>query len=131
MERLRNDGWNLKAVIDLTFTSRYYSPKVCQVSTIVMATDYTSLFLRSLKVWECVIGRYLVLGERYQEMRSTQGKHGSSILKSNSSVTLKDRLYFHSFSQSLSDGLLTCNDNDVVAVHCTHGLNRTGYLVCR
>ena len=29
VERLKGDGWNLKAVIDLTFTSRYYSPKVC------------------------------------------------------------------------------------------------------
>ena len=29
VERLKVAGWNLKAVIDLTFTSRYYSPKVC------------------------------------------------------------------------------------------------------
>lgn len=28
VEQLREAGWNLRAVIDLTYTSRYYDPKV-------------------------------------------------------------------------------------------------------
>lgn len=35
------------------------------------------------------------------------------------------------FASNLSGYLTSCENSDVVAVHCTHGLNRTGYLVCR
>lgn len=42
-----------------------------------------------------------------------------------------DPSVWFSFSALLSDCLTSCENNDLVAVHCTHGLNRSGYLVCR
>ena len=39
-------------------------------------------------------------------------------------------MYFR-FVSALSDFLKDTSNGGLVAVHCTHGLNRTGYLVCR
>lgn len=41
----------------------------------------------------------------------------------NSTVT---KIYSH-----LSKNLFFYIADDVIGVHCTHGLNRTGYLICR
>ncbi len=47
-------------------------------------------------------------------------------------INFRIPLCYYSFATSLSAYLESCQENnDLVAVHCTHGLNRTGYLVCR
>ncbi|XP_012281096.1 uncharacterized protein LOC105700088 [Orussus abietinus] len=35
------------------------------------------------------------------------------------------------FFKSMDDFSSTSGDDDLVGVHCTHGVNRTGYLICR
>jgi protein-tyrosine phosphatase len=47
-------------------------------------------------------------------------------------INFRIPLCYYSFAASLSTYLESCRENDdLVAIHCTHGLNRTGYLVCR
>jgi len=42
-------------------------------------------------------------------------------------------MVFHRFSTIVNNFLLRhgCAGEEVIGVHCTHGLNRTGYLICR
>ncbi|XP_070170474.1 RNA/RNP complex-1-interacting phosphatase [Polyergus mexicanus] len=35
------------------------------------------------------------------------------------------------FFKVMDDFMATCGDGELIGVHCTHGVNRTGYLICR
>ncbi|RLU25946.1 hypothetical protein DMN91_002109 [Ooceraea biroi] len=35
------------------------------------------------------------------------------------------------FFKVMDDFMSTCSEGDLIGVHCTHGVNRTGYLICR
>lgn len=75
----------LGLVIDLTNTSRYYSPKIIEERGVKYCKIYTK-------------------GHEIPE---------ESVVK---------RFY---------DAVETVEEDQVIGVHCTHGLNRTGYLICR
>eukprot|EP00088_Acartia_fossae_P020965 TRINITY_DN22454_c0_g1_i6.p1 TRINITY_DN22454_c0_g1~~TRINITY_DN22454_c0_g1_i6.p1 ORF type:complete len:449 (-),score=10.33 TRINITY_DN22454_c0_g1_i6:231-1577(-) len=79
---------NLGLVIDLTYTSRYYSPKNVEDSGIKHAKIMTMGH---------EIPKRKVVGQFYETV----------------------------------DKFLQEEESKLIGVHCTHGLNRTGYLVCR
>ena len=35
------------------------------------------------------------------------------------------------FFKTMEEFTAACGEDDIVGVHCTHGINRTGYLICR
>lgn len=35
------------------------------------------------------------------------------------------------FFKAMDDFTSTCGKDDIVGIHCTHGINRSGYLICR
>ncbi|XP_076659209.1 LOW QUALITY PROTEIN: uncharacterized protein LOC143362704 [Halictus rubicundus] len=35
------------------------------------------------------------------------------------------------FFELMEDFTSTCGEEDIIGVHCTHGINRSGYLICR
>ena len=35
------------------------------------------------------------------------------------------------FFKTMDDFMSACGEDDLVGVHCTHGINRSGYLICR
>lgn len=35
------------------------------------------------------------------------------------------------FFKTMDDFTSSCGEDEIVGVHCTHGINRTGYLICR
>ncbi|XP_071861040.1 RNA/RNP complex-1-interacting phosphatase isoform X2 [Bombus fervidus] len=35
------------------------------------------------------------------------------------------------FFKTMDDFMSACGEDDIVGVHCTHGVNRSGYLICR
>lgn len=77
-------------IIDLTFTTRYYSP-----------FDFTKNHIQHEKIF--FPGRQLP---------------GSKIIKQ--------------FNRTVNEFLENNADNNkIILVHCTHGINRTGYLICK
>ncbi|CAK1555397.1 unnamed protein product [Leptosia nina] len=78
----------LKAVVDLTNTSRYYDPKELKSAGVL----HKKILLP---------GRIIPPERKVMEFMNTV------------------------------DELLENDDGSLIGVHCTHGLNRTGYMVCR
>lgn len=87
---IKEHGWKLGLVIDLTNTKRYYKPA---------------------------------------EIES----HGVGYIKLNTEGrVIPGPLVQQKFAVIIDDFLERNSDNDLlIGVHCTHGLNRTGYMVCR
>lgn len=89
LDYMGNQNQELGLIIDLTFTTRYYS-----------LTDVPQ---------SCSYVKILTEGHR---------------VPSNATIL--------SFKRAVRRFLRENQDNDkLIGVHCTHGLNRTGYLVCR
>ncbi|XP_064381982.1 RNA/RNP complex-1-interacting phosphatase homolog isoform X2 [Halichondria panicea] len=90
MDALTDKGLKLSAIIDLTYTNRYYS-----------SAEFEDAGVTHIKI-KC------------------PGK-----------VVPSDDIYCR-FASALKESLNSSDDpRTVVAVHCTHGVNRTGYLLCR
>ena len=79
----------LRSIIDLTNTSRYYSPADCARQGLKHRKIFTP---------------------------------GHGVVPENKSV----QQFFSAVDTFSSD-----NDDGLIGVHCTHGLNRTGYMICR
>jgi len=90
VDSVRDSGWTLGMVIDLTFSRRYYDPE-----------EFRALGVKHTKIM-CP-GREIPNDSVYEKLASA-------------------------LSEFLNN---STNGDSLVAVHCTHGLNRTGYLVCR
>lgn len=89
LDHLKNQNQELGLIIDLTFTTRYYS-----LADVPQSCSYIK-----------------ILTEGHQ-------------VPSDGAVL--------SFKRAVRCFLRENRDNDkLIGVHCTHGLNRTGYLVCR
>ncbi|XP_054878523.1 RNA/RNP complex-1-interacting phosphatase-like isoform X2 [Poeciliopsis prolifica] len=89
LDSVRRQNQELGLIIDLTFTSRYYS-----VSDIPQHCAYIKI--------------------------PTEGHRVP-----NNGVILSFKRAVRHFLRENPD------DNRLIGVHCTHGLNRTGYLICR
>ncbi|XP_051163619.1 RNA/RNP complex-1-interacting phosphatase-like [Leptopilina boulardi] len=79
----------LKYIVDLTNTSRYYDKK-----------DFTDAGVKYEKV--------MVPGIQVPPM---------DVVKK--------------FFKAMDDFTAACGENELIGVHCTHGVNRTGYFICR
>uniref|UniRef100_A0A8D3AA36 RNA/RNP complex-1-interacting phosphatase n=1 Tax=Scophthalmus maximus TaxID=52904 RepID=A0A8D3AA36_SCOMX len=89
LDVLRRDDQELRLIVDLTFTTRYYS-----VQDLPSSLQFVKIFTKGHEV-----------------------PSDATIL---------------SFKRAVRRFLKDNADNDtLVGVHCTHGLNRTGYLICR
>ncbi|XP_071355579.1 RNA/RNP complex-1-interacting phosphatase-like [Trachinotus anak] len=89
LDSLENQNQELGLIIDLTFTTRYYS---------LMDVPESWSYIKIL----------------------TEGRQVPS------------EVAILSFKRAVRHFLKENQDNDkLIGVHCTHGLNRTGYLVCR
>ncbi|XP_027142477.1 RNA/RNP complex-1-interacting phosphatase isoform X2 [Larimichthys crocea] len=89
LDHLKNQNQELGLIIDLTFTTRYYS-----LADVPQSCSYIKIL--------------------------TEGRQ----VPSDGAIL--------SFKRVVRRFLRENRDNDkLIGVHCTHGLNRTGYLVCR
>lgn len=89
LDALKRDNQELGLIIDLTFTTRYYT-----LQDVPQSLLYVKIFTAGHEV-----------------------PSDETILK-----------FKHAVHRFLQDN----QDNDkLIGVHCTHGLNRTGYLICR
>ena len=88
LPELKNSVPELKSIIDLTNTSRYYQPKHCEE----LDLQYRKIFIP---------GRVVPTQTAVQQ-----------------------------FYSAVED-FTALDPNGLIGVHCTHGLNRTGYMICR
>jgi len=92
---LTEQGLNLRLLIDLTNTDRYYHPKELQD----LGVDYSKIAVVGHEVpGDFELKRFCDIVDRFENEHRTSAGGDESI---------------------------------VIGVHCTHGINRTGYLVCR
>ncbi|VVD00599.1 unnamed protein product [Leptidea sinapis] len=102
MEKLLEKIPNIGAVIDLTNTSRYYNPK-----------GFVSAGVLHKKIH--VQGHVVPPEAKVTEFMNTVDK-----------FLEKDDVF-----EALGILRRIVVTDSLVGVHCTHGLNRTGYMVCR
>ncbi|KAK2513068.1 hypothetical protein Q9233_015698 [Columba guinea] len=113
IKKIKEQKEELGLIIDLTYTTRYYGPEVSLGLTVgeaklCVSPDIAENNLKELPATLCY-SKILTMGHEIPN------KHTIFQFKCVVDKFLRDN-----------------QDNDkLIGVHCTHGLNRTGYLVCR
>ncbi|KAH8297050.1 hypothetical protein KR044_003987, partial [Drosophila immigrans] len=102
---------NLGLIVDLTNTNRYYNPQAS--ATNVVAT-----------LLELIRNLYLYL----QTFKDQNVEHQKLMIPGHHTPP---RALAQRFCDYVTNFLEANADNDkLIGVHCTHGVNRTGYLIC-
>ncbi|KAG5340957.1 PTP5 phosphatase, partial [Acromyrmex heyeri] len=102
---------HLKYIIDLTNTCRYYDKK-----------EFTNAGVKYEKI--AIPGRKI---PTMDIIKNCKIKLQSLMLPKVKIFALFPCRFF----KVMDDFTSTCGEDELVGVHCTHGVNRTGYLICR
>lgn len=89
----------------------------------------TSVLLQAFPRLKCIID--LTNTSRYYDEKEfiNSGVKYEKIMVRGREVPSMDVV--NRFFKTMDDFTSTCGEDDIVGVHCTHGVNRSGYLICR
>ncbi|XP_010561165.1 PREDICTED: RNA/RNP complex-1-interacting phosphatase isoform X2 [Haliaeetus leucocephalus] len=118
IKKIKEQKEELGLIIDLTYTTRYYGPEVS-----------LGLTVRGVKL--CVSPD---IADKVEDVSCKKELPAtlcySKILTMGHEIPNRHTIF--QFKCVVKKFLRDNKDNDkLIGVHCTHGLNRTGYLVCR
>ena len=146
LERTKKMGLEVGLVIDLTNTNRYYSPQVSHYPVRWGITNHQTWFVQefphSIRYHKIFCEGHVIPSE--EVYRKYVLDEMGWIVEYNVCISgflvfwkiscylkqIKVRTYIHTYVDT-NRHAVTSPLGQVAAVHCTHGVNRTGYLVCR
>ncbi|OXB74804.1 UNVERIFIED_CONTAM: hypothetical protein H355_000064 [Colinus virginianus] len=136
LEKIKEQKEELGLIIDLTYTTRYYGPEELPATlsySKILTMGHEIPNNQTIFQFKCVVKNFLRDNKDNGNCDFPFCYRALSAGRAVSPLRLAVFLINLQAQHELLFLLLACEcqSNKLIGVHCTHGLNRTGYLVCR